>query len=251
MANTIQIKFGNLLMQAGDITIGPITEKINRTVKLSSRILAHGSIPGMGIISSKEFSFDFSVIGRSYADLRANRDIVKAAFFNGVQQFTQDDDRFILAQNNGFEWTDRSMHTHARGKASFIAHYPFWLSLVLHEDSRTPTSGTGYLIINNGNADTPLKIEITAPAGGITDNIQIQNTSIGQICRYRGNVDEGNTVVIDNCVSSDEQDTTNSGLSDIAHHEGDWLRLKPGSNAIVFIGTAGSLVKLSWRDCWY
>lgn len=251
MANTIQLKFSSLSLQQSDITIGKISEQPNLNPKVSPIPQTHGSIAEEAKIESLSLSFPFTIKGDNYADLRSNLDSLKASFLSGIQKFTKDDDRYVMAQLSEFSWTYDNLSGFIKGKANLIAHYPFWLSETLHSDSRTPTSGVGYTLNNAGNVTTRCKITVTAPAGGITDNCQIENQTAGKTTRYRGNVAAADLLVIDNRQDSDDFIVTNDGTSDMANFEGDFFELLPGNNTIVFTGTAGSTVKIEYRDSWY
>ncbi len=251
MSGIIQLKFGDLNLQNGDITIGKIVEKPNMSIPSSPRPLTHGSIAENGTIVSIVLSFPWTVFGSSYTATRANKDLLKAALHNGLQKFTKDDDRYILAQLSDFELVDESMRSLVRGKASLIAHSPFWLSETLHEDERVPTSGVGYVINNAGNASAKIKIEVTAPSGGIADACIISNETTGKSFQYRGTIAEYTTAEFDNMVDSEDFEVLNAGVDDIVNWEGDFLELQPGNNVIIFTGTAGSAVKISHRDTWY
>ena len=251
MAGQIQYKFASLNLQQGDITIGKPTEKINQSPKLSKPPLTPGSIAEEAQPASKIFSFPFTLVGSGYTDIRNNEDLLKAAFFSGIQKFTKDDDRFMMAQIQEFEITEENPRGLVRGNISIVAHFPFWLSETLHPDERTPTSGVGYTINNAGNAPTRVKIEVTAPAGGISDNCQIENQSLGITTKYRGIISAGNKLEINNRVDNDDFEVLKNNVSDMANFEGDFITLQPGNNTVVFTGTAGAIVKFSWRDCWY
>ncbi len=251
MADTIQLKFSSLSLQQSDITIGIITERINIRPELFKIPQTHGSIAAEAYIESLDLSFPFTVKGSSYANLRTNVDSLKAAFLSGIQKFTKDDDRYVKAQLNEFDCTFKSLSSFASGRASFIAHYPFWLSETLHKDERTPTSGVGYTLVNAGNVATRCRVSVMAPAAGITDNCQIENQTAGRTTRYRGNVAAADILEIDNRVDSDDFEVLNDGVADMANFEGDFVVLLPGNNTIVFTGTADSVITFEWRDCWY
>jgi phage-related protein len=254
MANEIQLKFGPLNLQSGDITIGKISSKENKDPQLTKIPGIEGSIAEEAKRASLTFSFNFTIVGDNYDDLRINKDILKAAFHNGLQKFTLDDDRYIMAQLLDLEIDEEKLRGIIKGKVSFISHYPFWLSDgELHTDERIPTSGVGYPINNAGNAPTRIKIEITAPAGGIADNCKIENqtTTPAQMIQYRGTIAEYEKLEIDNRVDTDDFEVLNNTADDTANFEGDFMELAPGNNTIVFIGPAGTTVKISYRDAWY
>ena len=139
-------------------------------------------------------------------------------------------------------------------KATFISHYPFWLSETEYTDDRDPTSGVGYTINNAGNAPTRVKVAIKAPAGGISDNIQVENTTRGELCKYRGDVAATKILEIDNRYDSDDFEVLNDGSDDHANFEGDFINLSAGDNTIEYTGDVGvgeDTVTLTWRAAWY
>lgn len=120
-----------------------------------------------------------------------------------------------------------------------------------HTDIRTPTSGVGYTINNAGNAPARVKIEVTAPGGGIADNCQIENTTRGELCKYRGTIAAADVLEIDNHYDTDDFEVLNDGVSDMKNFEGDFIMLSPGDNTIEYTGTAGAQIKLTFRDTYY
>ncbi|MEI8350098.1 MAG: hypothetical protein WCI77_08080 [Candidatus Omnitrophota bacterium] len=250
MSNEISLKFGSLTF-SNTIVISDIDIKDDLQVSLTAIPNSCGSVAELAKRKYLTISVEGSVSGSDVDDLRANIDTLKAALYNGLQKFTKDDDRYIYAQLKNFNKTYKSAQKLALFTATFIAHFPFWLSETEHEDDRTPTSGVGYTLNNAGNAKPRVKIEITAPAGGISDNIKIENTTNGQSFQYRGDLAVGEVLEVDNRYDTDDFEVLNDSTDDTVNFEGDFIELEPGNNTIVFTGTAGATVKITHRDCWY
>lgn len=256
MANEIDLDFGTFnLDTASNVTIAEISIKESKTVKVSPIPKTDGAVAETGRRSHIVISVSGDVAGADYDTLRTNIDALKAALQNGSQKFTMDDDRYIMAQLQDFDYSYHVARTLAKWSAKFIAHYPFWLAESASESDKTEgvdiTSGVGYTVNNPGNAPARVKVEFTAPGGGISDDIQLENTTLGQLLKYRGDVAAADVVEIDNRYDSDEFQVLNDGSDDIANFEGDFITLAPGDNTIEFTGAAGTAVKLTYRATYY
>lgn len=251
MANEITIKFGSFALDStNNISIGKISIKESKPVITTPIPKTDGSIAETVKRNSILITVEGDISGTEYDNLRTNLDALKAALQNGLQEFITDDDRYIKAQLKDFDFTYDAMRTFAKWTATFIAHYPYWQAETATTDTRTPTSGVGYTLTNNGNASARVKIEITAPAGGIVDNIQIENTTLGLTLKYRGTLAAGKVLEIDNRYDTDDFQVLNDGNDDIANFEGDFIIRTPGNNTIEYTGTAGASVKIYWKNTW-
>jgi hypothetical protein len=252
MANEISLTFGSLaLSNTNNITISNISVKENKNVQTSKIPVTDGSIAETARRVFLTITVEGDIAGSGYDDLRTNLDALRAGLQNGIQEFTTDDDRYIKAQMKDFDYTITTMRILATWRATFVAHYPFWLSEASHEDERVPVSGVGYTINNAGNAPARAKIEITAPGGDITDNCKIENSTTNQSFQYRGTIEEYTDLEVDNRYDTDDFEVLNDGVDNHTNFEGDFITLNPGDNTIVFTGTANAIVKITHRDCWY
>lgn len=249
MSNEISIKFGSLTFDL-ITTITDIKLFHKKSPKLSEIPKTDGSSAELGRLKSIIISIEGDVYGADYDAKRTNLDTLKAAFNNGFQKFTKDDDRYIMAQLDSLEEDDVLLRNLSHWKASFVAHYPFWLSETEKTDTRTPASGVGYTIVNAGNAPVRVKIEVTAPAGGIADACQIENTTRQELMKYRGTIAAANVLEIDNRYDTDDFEVKNGGVDDHVNFEGDFIMLSPGNNTIKFTGTPGPTI-VTWRDGYY
>jgi hypothetical protein len=256
MSATIQLKFGTLEFDdTNNITISGINQKSAKPVQTTQIPLMDGAIAETAKIGPATINIEGDIAGAGYEALRTNLDALKAGLLGqGLAKLTKDDQRYIYCQMKDFSYKYDHLTRRATWSASFVAHYPFWLSETLTTDVRAPTSGASYIITNQGNAPTRVKIEITAN-GLINDAMQVENLTLGQTFQYRGLIAAAATLLVDNRVASDDFVVTNSGVDDPKNFEGDFLTLGMGTNLIEPTWTSTNAtapsIKLSWRDCWY
>jgi phage-related protein len=251
MANEIAIKFGTFeLSSTNGINVSVWDPSEELDFQLTKVPMSEHSISETAKKKSISIDVEGSIVGTDYDDLRSKIDAFKAALV-GKQMLTLDDDRYIMAQKSAFGCPFSTLRTIAKWKLTFKAEDPFYYSQTLHEDSRTPTSGSGYTIVNAGNAPTRVKIEVTAPAGGIADACKIENQTNGESFQYRGTIAATKILEVDNRVDANDFSVLNDGVDDTKNFEGDFITLDPGNNTIIYTGTAGATVKLGHRDCWY
>jgi len=252
MANEIELKFGSLnLNSTNEITISAISIKENKDVKVSKIPKADRSVAETARRNSLTVTVKGDIIGSDYDDLRTNLDTLKAGLHNGKQKFTLDDDRYIMGQLKNFTEGVVHLKRMCTWSASFVCEDPLWLAETATVDDRTPTSGTPYNVTNAGNAPVRAKIEFTAPAGGISNDIQFENTTNSELMKYIGDVVATEDVEIDNRYDTDDFQVLNNGVDDHANFEGDFITLEPGVNALEFTGTVGTDVKVTFRAGWY
>lgn len=248
-ANTVDIDFGSLqLDDTNNIAIANIDIKENTDIKTHNIPKSNGSIAETAKLESLTITVTGDVGGSDYDDLRTNIDTLKAGILDGKQKFTIDDDRYITAQIKSFSYKYEWIRTLATWKAVFVAHYPYWLAESATSDDRTPTSGVGYTLTNDGNAPARVKIEITAPAGGISDDIAVSNSTNGQGFTWTGDLAATKVLEVDNRYDTEDFEVLNDGDDEHEYYEGDFMELAPGDNTIVFTGTADTQVKITWRD---
>lgn len=248
---SVALKFGSLALDiTNNITISKFSEKSAKPVKTENIPMTDGAIAETAKIGPKTITISGDIAGTSYDNLRTNLDALHAGLLNGLQKLTKDDERYIHAQLKDFSYGFEHLTRLATWTATFIAHYPFWLAETATTDSRTPTSGTGYTIANAGNAPTRVKIEITA-ASTTANNCQMENTTLGQLCKYVGTIAASKKLEIDNRYDTDDTQVLNDGTSDMKNFEGDFITLNPGNNTIEYTGVAGPTVVLTYRNAWY
>jgi phage-related protein len=252
MANEIELKLGTFQLDSGQTyAISSIDFSETKNVITHNIPKTDGAIAEEGMRGALTISIKGTIANTNYDALRSSIDDLKESFHAGIQKFTIDDDRYIMAQLKSFKKSFITLRTIAEFDATFVAHYPFWLGEDEITDDRTPESAGAYPIINLGNAPARCKIEITAPSGGIDDAIQIDNQTNGTYFQYHGTVATLDVFKVDNRYETDDFTITNDGVDDTANYAGDFIELEPGYNIIVYTGTAGATVKFSFRYTWY
>ena len=118
---------------------------------------------------------------------------------------------------------------HLEVRAQFKT-YPYWQST---DEHLLTGSGT---IANNGTLETGLIIEIT---GSVVNPIVVVGD---KTLTYSGSISSGKTLVIDTCTKTAKIGTINA----IANYNNVFPILEPGSVNV----SAGSNVKIKWRDRW-
>lgn len=252
MANEIQLKIGTFQLDSGQTyAISSIDFSETKTVTTHTIPKTDGAIAEEGRRGALTINLQGTIGASNYDALRTAIDELKVAFHGGIQKFTLDDDRYIMAQLKSFKKNFITLRTVCEFNAQFVAHYPFWLSETEYEDDRTPTSGLGYVVLTAGNAPSRCKITITASSSGLNDALRIDNNTNGTYFEYHGNVLALDVFVVDNRYSTDDFIVTNDGVDAIADYEGDFLVLEAGYNDIEFTGTQGATVKVTYRYAWY
>jgi phage-related protein len=251
LANEISLKFGSTNISDGPVfAIEAIDIDENKTIATHKIPITDGSIAETALRESLTINLKGSIAGSTYDGLRTNIDTLKAALQDGLQKFTLDDDRYIMAQLKSFKKSFIKINALVRFQASFIAHFPFWLAELASSSVTSPTSGVGYTVNNAGNAPTRVKILITA-AGAIADNCKIENTTNSEAFQYRGTIAATKILEIDNRYDTDDFEVLNNGADDHTNFQGDFITLEPGDNTILYTGVAGPTVALTYRNCWY
>jgi len=252
MANEIALDFGTLdLDSTNNITINSISTTENKTTKESQIPKMDGSVAEEGKRGSLIITIAGDIAGSNYDDLRTNIDTLRAGLHNGIQSLTIDDDRYIKAQLQNFKFQVESMRVLAKWTAKFIAHYPFWLAASATTDTRTPTTGVGYVINNSGNAIARVKITFTGPGSDRANDLQIENTTKGQLCKFRGTIAATKILEIDNRYDTDDFEVLNDGVDAHSSFEGDFITLDPGDNTIEITSATMPEVTITFRATYY
>lgn len=251
MANEIAITFNSFALDStNNIGIESINTQVAQALREVSLPKADGSIIPIAKRKAMTIKFMGNLIGSNYDDLRTKLDSLKNALETTAEQnLTLDDDRFIKGQYGSLSYSYKALRTYVAFSFDVRCSYPFWQAQSLSSDSRSPTSGVGYTITNNGNAAARVKITFTNGGTAISDDLQIENTTTGQILQYRGSIISSGVLLVDNLVSNTDLTVTNQGVDDIVNFEGDFLTLNPGNNTIkITTGVSGFTVLLNWRD---
>lgn len=257
LANTCDI---DILLRFGDFKFGAcenetyisdFSEKEMKKVKINDIPKTDGAKAEEATRSSLALSIQGHTSACNYHDLRTRVNDLKVALMDGKQKFYVDEERYIIAQLKSWSVKYPSLKRLAEFKVQLVSDYPFWRSVTLQKDTRTPSDGVSFVLINNGNAPARVKVTYVAPVGGLSNDFEIVNESRDdETMRFTGDVTAGDTLIIDNRVDNDiEFVVTNDDVDANAKFEGDFLVLAPGINNIVFNGTVG-LTTFEWYDTW-
>lgn len=254
MANEVTISLNSLsLSSTNNIAIEDINVAISKAIKQADLPKAHGSIIPIGFRKDIIFKIKGTVIASDYDALRTNLDTIKSTIESSSEySFILDDDRFMKVQYRSFSYAWKKIRTFATFTFDLIASDPLWWGNTLNSSTPAWTTGVSFNVTNNGNAPTRAKITITAGGVAVSDDIKVQNSTTGDIFKYRGAISSAQALIVNNKVDATDLAVTNNGSDDIVNFEGDFITLNPGVNAIVFTSAiAGSTFKIEWRDAWY
>ncbi|MBI4430712.1 MAG: phage tail family protein [Candidatus Omnitrophica bacterium] len=254
MANEIDINIGSFnLDETNQIAVADIDIKVAKAISQSSLAKSHGSVIPIGKRNNLTVKIKGTIIGTNYDNLRANLDNLKAALEKDSEQnLTLDDDRKVKVQYSGFSYSYRTLRTFADFSFDLIASDPLWYNQAISNDTRTPTSGSGYTVNNPGNAPTRCKVTLTNNSGGaVVDNIRLKNNTTGEEFQYRGTLANTKALVVNNRVDDEDVSVLNDGVDDIKNFEGDFITLNAGDNTIVYTGAANVEVKIEFYPAYF
>lgn len=238
----------------GDETaIEALSVVANKRISQHPIIRSHVTEIPDGKLKPLQIKIKGKISGSTYAALRVALEGLRNAVYNGKQNFELDTDRYARVVSSNFGWSFITK-TIVKYNVTFLAELPFWLANTPDSDDRFPTSGVGYTINNGGQVRVPCKIEIIAPAGGISDDIQFENTSLGLLFKYRGALAEAKTLVVDMGFDTHNKHNfkvENDGVSDMANFEGDFAEATPGDNIFKFTGPTSTQIKIYFRKGYY
>lgn len=251
MANEVDFNIGTYdLDSTNGVSVDDVGINIVKSVQEFALPKYHGSIIPIGKRKSMSIRVTGSVTSTNYDALRTLLDSLKNAFDDTAEKkFTTDDDRQVFVQYRSFSYRWKTIRTFATFAVELVASNPFWLSQTLNSDSRTPSTGVGYTVTNNGNAPARVKVTFTAGAGAVSNDIRIENQTTGEVFQYRGDLASTKALIVNNRMDQQDYAVTNDGTSDFPNFEGDFLTLAPGNNTIVVTtGASGFTVNIEHRD---
>lgn len=114
------------------------------------------------------------------------------------------------------------------------AEQPFLYSAGASYSDDTAASGTTYPfdVFSGGGVFAEPIITIVPDGATISDDIQLENQTTGDLMRYRGDVGPGHTLVI----NTETLEVTMDGVDGISNFEGDFIRLAAGTNSFQYVG---------------
>ncbi len=204
MANFI-INLGTLTLadNPNGIAVEDINFQIAKNIEESALPKSDGAVIPIGSRKDIVAKVKGTLVGTSYTDARGKMD----NFLNTIesaseQKLTVDNERYLLVQYRNFAESYRSKNNFIDFSFDVVASYPFWLTVALQRSTPAWTSGNLFKATNNGNAKTRAKIILTAVGGSITDDIKLENLSTGEVVQYRGTLNSGKILTINNRVDS-------------------------------------------------
>lgn len=164
----------------------------------------------------------------------------------------RDDSRFLNAIKRDLSYQFNAARAAGVGAAftiEFIAADPFWYdpTETTNTQSAVGASPFNYAITNGGSVSTPVKIEIVAAGGNVTD-VKLTNSTTGLFIRYSGTILNGQTLLIETDRAG-RQKATNGGSNALSLITGSFWHLIVGVNNIQYDGPTGVniLVKYTLR----
>ena len=204
MANFV-INLGTLLLadNPNGIAVEDINFQIAKNIEESALPKGDGAVIPIGNRKDIVAKVKGTLVGTSYTDARTKMDTLLNTLESSFEQkLTVDDERYLLVQYRNFAESYRSKNNFIDFSFDVVASYPFWLTYALRRSTPAWTSGNLFKITNNGNAKTRAKIILGAVGGSITDDIKLENLSTGEVVQYRGTLNSGKILTINNRVDS-------------------------------------------------
>lgn len=202
----------------------------------------HGSImTGDGQVESRTVEVDVDIVGTTAAQYITAKNALLAAAYRQDQKLYIDDTRYInVASLKKFteEFYDGRYLEWATITLAFLATDPFLYSdTVTTVETTITTSPQTISVTNSGGVDVPPIITVTPSAANPSMTI-VNDTDDDMTLSYTdASFLPGNVLVIDNEEGTVERD----GTSTLNNYAGDWLRLVPGANSIIYTGALGTV----------
>lgn len=255
MANEVQLYVGTYALDSTNkVAVEDIDIKVAKAIREYELPKFHGSIVPIGKRKSIVITIRGTIIDTNYDALRTGLDSLKNAIEGTAEKnFTLDDDRILKVQYRNFACKFRTIRTFADFSFDLIASDPFWYAASLTTVNQSWTTNVTHNVTNNGNAPTRVKVTVTAPGGSsIANDIIIENTTTGELFKYRGTLAASKALVVNNKMDATDLAVTNDGTSDIKNFDGDFITLAAGVNAIkMTCGTSTATLQYIYRDSYF
>jgi len=189
-------------------------------------------------------------VGEDADDVRSTLNSLKNAFNQGKQLLRIWNDREVEAQKSYFmaRIGEGGDMTTIEWEAELVADEPVFRSVNETEQEETITSSPETnTFANNGNADAPVVIRITAGSSTIASGLRIDNETTGEYFTINEEIAIDDWIEIDtDLLTVVDQDGTNK----ISVFAQDFFKLAAGDNSVKWTGTAtGSpKIKITYRD---
>lgn len=167
--------------------------------------------------------------------------------------YLRDDDRFLYAVPEDFEWNFEARRRPADTapySLVFIADDPHWYAPEHSEqtDSVGAANTATFSITNNGGARTPPVIQITrTDAANDQPNIKITHTTTGLFLQWAGSLPDGNLLTFD-CPNRRVTALGGNGLPNFTGSIR--LELEPGVNNFFYEGPGNVDIVTAWHERW-
>lgn len=247
MANTLTWTLGSYDLLSNNIE--PYTVSISRGWRINPVILPLQQ--GASVVSTpKRTPIPLNISGRmsgtSASDLRSKLDTLTATLDTGRQQLNIFDDRYINVTPQAWqiEYIRGSGLQLADFTIDLLADEGVWISETL--DTTSYSTNATPTVSNGGNTATPIKLTITAPAGGLTQFIATNSTT-SKTLTWDGSLLVGDTLII----NMETMDITEAGQATLDGFSGVFWEINSGNNSLILNSTpTGATVSLEKRDRW-
>jgi len=223
-----------------------------RRVQQSGIIRSNRSIVSNPTYDPAKVKISGTVAGSCWESFRDAVRRLRNSMGNTTQKIQLDSARYIEGNSEGISYS-LIKSDFAKYDASFICKYPFFNNQYASYFSTAPVNNGTFYVTNTGDINVPLRVIVTGAASGtIANDMQITNTTTGEIGKYIGVLNQTTETYIDKgFFEVDKFSVTQNNASVIASNEGDLFSLNPGTNVFVYNGAnvAGTL-EFYWRQAY-
>lgn len=233
------------------------TDTINSWVTRRNVTLDAASVPirdGLSIQGGKlgpvEIELRGLLMGSTIAAVRTLKDSLLAGITNRTENLTLNDDRFVEARVAQFneQWIEGAALLALEFVITFVSTLPYEQSVTLQSSTvvTTTASNQDFSITNAGNYPAYAKITVTAPGGGISNDLTVYNLTRNESFAYYGTIASGQSLVVDGMALPPSVE--NNGDDDIVLFSGDFIKIDAGINSFRINSVVGVSIKVEWRD---
>lgn len=192
----------------------------------------------------KTLSIKGKVWGTTATTARTAWDTFLQAMNDGEKDIFLHDDRFV----RGYLVSESHNYIAALRVVEFTLQFvipkPFTYYFQRTRLSQVITATTAFSLTTTGSVYTKPKINFIAGVSDIT-SLQFQNLTTGEVFTFSGTVTAGQTLIVD----CEECTVENNGTDAIAYFTGDFAKLNPGVNALLFTGS-NCTIKIDYYNRW-
>jgi phage-related protein len=208
-----------------------------------------GALIRAGKFKAKQIIIQGSIRANNKDDLITARNSLRASILNKTENLFMYQDRYIECRVSKYadDFQIGSGLTALNFSITFQSTTPFYQYDLERDEVVTITTGgsTIFEYFDNGNVETPLKVSVTAPAGGISNNLSFENLTMQRSFTFSGNIAGNDRLEVDARVVPN---TVINGVSNgIANFSGEFPRMTPGANLFSVATEVGAQIRLQWR----